>query len=63
MRTQIRTSFLFYTFTLFLCFNSFSLTNPPAQVGESALTRRCGFRTNSPKTVRYWSPFMIQPAG
>ena len=27
---------MFYTFTLFLCFNSFFLTNTPAQVGESA---------------------------
>ena len=36
MYTQIRTSFLFYTFTLFLCLNSFFLLNTPAQVGESA---------------------------
>ena len=36
MPTQIRTSFLFYTFTLLICFNSFFLTNTPAQVGESA---------------------------
>ena len=36
MHTQVKTSLLFYTFTLFLCFNSFFLTNTPAQVGESA---------------------------
>ena len=37
MHTQIRTSFLFYTFTLFLCFTSFLLTNTDAQVsGEPA---------------------------
>ena len=36
MHTQIKTSFLFYTFTLLICFNSFFLTNTPAQVGESA---------------------------
>ena len=36
MSTQIKTSFLFYTFTLLICFNSFFLTNTPAQVGESA---------------------------
>ena len=36
MQTQIRTSFLFYTFMLLVCFNSFFLTNTPAQVGESA---------------------------
>ena len=36
MYTQIKTRFLFYTFTLLICFNSFFLTNTPAQVGESA---------------------------
>ena len=36
MNTQIKTSFLFYTFTLFLCLNTFFLINTPAQVGESA---------------------------
>ena len=36
MYDQIRTRFLFYTFTLFLCLNSFFLLNTPAQVGESA---------------------------
>ena len=34
MYTQIRTSFLFYTFTLFICFNSFFLRNSAAQVGD-----------------------------
>ena len=34
MQTQIRTSFLFCTFILFLCFNSFLLLNTTAQVGE-----------------------------
>ena len=36
MRSQITTSFLFYTFTLFLCLNSFFLMNTPAQVDDSA---------------------------
>ena len=36
MHTQIRTSFLFSIFMLLICFNSFFLTNTPAQVGESA---------------------------
>ena len=31
MYTQIKTSFLFYTFTLFICFNSFFLTDTDAQ--------------------------------
>ena len=31
MFTQTKTSFLFYTFTLFLCFNSFFLRNTDAQ--------------------------------
>ena len=35
MRTHIKTNFLFYTFTLLICFNSFFLINTPAQVGES----------------------------
>ena len=35
MHTQIRTSFLFYTFTLLICFNAFFLINTPAQVVES----------------------------
>ena len=34
MYTQIRTNFLFYTFTLFLCLNSFFLTTTTAQVGD-----------------------------
>ncbi len=36
MQTQIKTRFLFYTFTLFVCFSSFFLINTPAQVIESA---------------------------
>ena len=36
MHTQIKTNFLFYTFTLLICFNSLFLINTPAQVGESA---------------------------
>ena len=36
MRTQIKTRFLFFTFTLFLCLNSFFLINTPAQAGGSA---------------------------
>ena len=34
MFTQIKTGFLFYTFTLFLCLNSFFLTTTTAQVGD-----------------------------
>ena len=34
MYTQIKTSFLFYTFTLFLCLNSFFLRNTAAQVSD-----------------------------
>ena len=34
--TQIKSSFLFYTFTLFVCLNSFFLRNSAAQVGGSA---------------------------
>ena len=36
MHTYIKTNFLFYTFTLLICFNSFFLMNTPAQVLESA---------------------------
>ena len=36
MHTHIKTRFLFYTFTLLMCFNSFFLINTPAQVGEFA---------------------------
>ncbi len=35
MHTHIKTNFLFYTFTLFLCLNSFFLRNIAAQVDES----------------------------
>ncbi|MDE0014856.1 MAG: T9SS type A sorting domain-containing protein [Candidatus Poribacteria bacterium] len=35
MHTHIKTNFLFYTFTLLICFNSFFLINTPAQVDES----------------------------
>ena len=35
MFTQIKTGFLFYTFTLFLCLNSFFLTTTTAQVGDA----------------------------
>jgi len=35
MHTHIKTNFLFYTFTLLMCFNSFFLINTPAQVIES----------------------------
>ena len=34
--TQIKSSFLFYTFTLFVCLSSFFLRNTAAQVGGSA---------------------------
>ena len=36
MHTHIKTNFVFYTFTLLICFNSFFLINIPAQIGESA---------------------------
>ena len=36
MHTYIKTSFLFYTFTLLICFTSFFLINAEAQIGESA---------------------------
>ena len=35
MHTHLKTSFLFYTFTLFACLNSFFLISAPAQVTES----------------------------
>ena len=35
MYTQIKTSFLFYTFTLFVCLNSFFLRNTAAQVSDN----------------------------
>ena len=38
MRTHIKTSFLFYTFTLCLCFNLFFLSNTIAQVGDGLAT-------------------------
>ncbi len=34
MSTHIKTNFLFYTFTLFICLNSFFLMNTAAQVGD-----------------------------
>ncbi len=34
MYTQIKNSFLFYTFTLFVCLNSFFLRNSAAQIGD-----------------------------
>ena len=34
MHTQIKTNFLFFTFTAFLCLNSFFLTNTDAQVDD-----------------------------
>ena len=37
MHTQIKTSFLFYTFTLFLCLNSFFLWNTAAQVTNESV--------------------------
>ena len=36
MYTRIKTDFLLYTFTLFICFNFFFLMNAAAQVSESA---------------------------
>ena len=35
MHTHIKTSFLFYTFTLFVCLNSFFLQNTAAQVSDN----------------------------
>ena len=37
MHTQVKTSFLFYTFTLFLCFNTFFLWNTAAQVANESV--------------------------
>ena len=36
MHTHLKTRFLFYTFTLLMCFNAFFLMNTPAQILESA---------------------------
>ena len=36
MHTYVKTNFVFYTFMLLICFNSFFLINTPAQIGESA---------------------------
>ena len=38
MRTHIKTSFLFFLFALFICFNSFLLNNATAQVGDGPAT-------------------------
>ena len=35
MHTYIKTNFLFYTFTLFVCLNSFFLSNTAAQISDS----------------------------
>jgi len=40
LHTQIKTSFLFYTFTLFLCLNSFFLWNTAAQVANESVDAR-----------------------
>ena len=36
MHAYVKTNFVFYTFMLLICFNSFFLINTPAQIGESA---------------------------
>ena len=37
MRTQIKTSFLFYIFTLFMCLNALFLMNAAAQIGDGSV--------------------------
>ena len=45
MHTQIKTSFLFYTFTLFICLNSFFLTNTAAQDNIASASDNYTFET------------------
>ena len=45
MYTQIRTSFLFYTFTLFLCLNPVFLMNTDAQGGPASVSDNYTFET------------------
>ena len=45
MHTQIKNSFLFFTFTLFLCFNSFFVMNAAAQGGIASASDNYTFET------------------
>ncbi|MDE0635683.1 MAG: hypothetical protein OXI43_07520 [Candidatus Poribacteria bacterium] len=45
MQNQIKTSFLFYTFTLFMCLNSFFLMNAAAQGGTASISDNYTFET------------------
>ena len=45
MHTQVKNSFLFFTFTLFLCFNSFFLMNAAAQDGIASASDNYTFET------------------
>ena len=45
MHTQIKNRFLFYTFTLFLCLNSFFLMNAAAQGGIASVSDNYTFET------------------
>ena len=45
MHTQIKNSFLFFTFTLFVCFNSFFLMNAAAQDGIASASDNYTFET------------------
>ncbi|MCY3741877.1 MAG: T9SS type A sorting domain-containing protein [Candidatus Poribacteria bacterium] len=45
MYTQIKNSLLFFTFTLFLCFNSFFLMNAAAQGGSPSVSDNYTFET------------------
>ena len=45
MHTQVKTKFLFFTFTLFLCLNSFFLMNAVAQGGIASVSDNYTFET------------------
>ncbi len=45
MQNQIKTSFLFYTFTVFMCLNSFFLMNAAAQGGLASVSDNYTFET------------------
>ena len=45
MQNQIRTSFLFYTFTLLICLNTFFIRNIAAQVSTTSASDNYTFET------------------
>ena len=53
MQTYIKTSFLFFTFTLFLCLNSFFLMNAAAQGGPASVSDNYTFETISVSGVQF----------